>query len=133
MPCSSTGSLLRGYLPRLSETITYSQLVAGTWSIPDEHYLREVRAEDEFGTVRVWSSLQMSWFWAGNDAQLHTTNPESFDLLVRGAPKSVATQMVTDKAFDRGLFEAPVLMTLAQGINWVHQWDQGGRSAKRKF
>ena len=117
-------------LPALSETITFSQMVAGTWSIPDEHYLREVRAEDEFGTVRVWSSHQTSWFWAGNDTQLHTTNPESFDLLVRGAPKSVATRLVTDKTFDRGLFEAPVLITLAQGINWAHQWDQGERSAK---
>ena len=117
-------------LPTLDETITFSQLVAGTWSIPDEHFLQEVRAWDEFGTVMVWSSYQMSWFRAGKDTQLQTTTHASFDLLVQGPPKSIAAQLVTHQTFDGGLFEAPVLITLAQGLNWAHRWGHGGRSEK---
>lgn len=64
---------------------------------------------------------------------MQTSAALSFDLIVSGEPKFIASAMVTEHAFDRGLFEAPITVTLAQGLNWAHQWDEGRRSDKAEI
>lgn len=111
-----------------SPSITVSQLLAGTWSVPKNHSLRDVRSEDEFGTVKVWSSLDLSWFWVSVHPPISTAPNVFFDLVVQGYPKAVAAELVTIQAFDQGLFEAPISMTLAQGSNWAHHRDNAEHS-----
>jgi len=111
-------------------TITLSQLVAGTWSVPKNHSLKDVRAEDEFGTVKVWGNTHLSWSWVSAHPPALTRPNASFHLVVQSSPKTVAAELVTIQAFDRGLFEAPISMTLAQGVNWAHHWNHGKRSEK---
>ena len=111
-----------------SLSITLTQLVAGTWSVPKNHSLRDVRSEDEFGTVKVWGGLDLSWFGVSVHPPTSTAPNVFFDLLVQGHPKAVAAELVTIQAYDQGLFEAPIAMTLAQGLNWAHHRDNAEHS-----
>lgn len=110
--------------------ITLYQLVTGPLPVPENHVLRTVLARDEFGDVRVWNSHEVSWHWVPGGAHLEVSTGAFFDLVVLGHPKVVAAQLATYKTFDRGLFESSISITLAHGLNWVHQWDQGSRSDK---
>lgn len=114
----------------LIQSITLSQLAAGTWTPPDKHRLQEVWARNEIGTVRVWSSHCNSSYRMTKNTPFETVKDNVFNLVVTGQPNVVAIQLSTVQAFARGHFEAPIVMTLAQGWNWVNQWDQGKRSVK---
>ncbi len=88
-----------------------------------------MHATGEFGDVKLWSKCELSSYWNA-DAQLHTREKALFNLRVLGHPKTIAAEMLLESAFDRGLFEAPISMTLAYGFNWVHQWNSDLRSEK---
>jgi hypothetical protein len=78
---------------------------------------RTVLARDDLGDVMIWRSHQES------DVDHEDTSAGEFiDLIVLGEPKAVATKMVTELAFGRGVYEKPILMTLAHGLNWTHHW-----------
>jgi hypothetical protein len=96
----------------------------------EKSVLRTVLARGHFGDVKVWSSHQMSWVWASNDPDVRSSSGEFIDLIVLGEPKAIATKLVTELAYDKGLFEAPISMTLAQAINWAHQWNQSPGTEK---
>ena len=84
---------------------------------------RVVLARDDLGDVKVWYSHQGAWSSElGVDGQCASA-VDFADLIVLGEPKVVATKMVTELAFGRGVFESPISMTLAHGLNRAHHWD----------
>jgi hypothetical protein len=87
--------------------------------------LRTAVARDDFGDVNVWRSDQES----GVDYQDACTS-EFTDLIVLGEPKAVAMKMVAELAVGRGVYEKPISMTLAQGLNWALHWYTGESSEK---
>ena len=84
---------------------------------------RVVLARDDLGDVKVWYSHQGAWSSElGVDGQ-STSVVDFADLIVLGEPKGVATKMMTQLAYGRGVFETPISMTLAHALNRAHHWD----------
>ena len=111
-------------MPILPEIVVdIDQLADSPLINPKNRVFQEVLARGILGDVKVWSS-----------SNSYTSLPTNglVNLIVRGDPKTIATKLVTDPVFDQGLFEAPILMTVAQALNWVEQWDSTEQSNKAK-
>jgi hypothetical protein len=80
---------------------------------------RTVVARDDLGDVDVWHCQQGAWIKEPGVDEQCTSTGEFTNLIVLGEPKVVATKMATELAFGRGVFEAPISMTLAHGLNWA--------------
>lgn len=87
--------------------------------------LRTVLARGDFGDVGVWHSQQGTWIRELDVHDQGTSVGEFTNLIVLGEPKAIATKMVTELVFDRGVFETPISMTLAHALNWAHHWFAG--------
>lgn len=105
----------------LNQAITLHQLVTEPMIVPDEQALRYVLAQGKFGRIKVWSSHEISWNWKPDDVDSHVLTPTFFDLIVLGDPKLIAVHLVTDSVFFRGVIEAPISMTLTNGLLWVQE------------
>lgn len=82
-------------------------------------------ARNELGDVKVWNSSQSLLTTDVAAASRDVTTNAFTDLIVLGEPKAIVSKMVTELAFDRGFFEAPIAMTIAYGLNWAHHWLTG--------
>lgn len=82
-------------------------------------------ARDDLGDVDVWHSQQGAWIREPSVDGQDVSAGEFINLIVLGEPKAVETKMVIELAFGRGIFEAPISMTLAHGLNWAHHWYAG--------
>ncbi|MFT4730574.1 MAG: hypothetical protein ACI9UN_005102 [Granulosicoccus sp.] len=82
---------------------------------------RKVVARDDLGDVDVWHCQQGAWTKEPGVDDQDAAAGEFTNLIVLGEPKVVATKMVTGLAFGRGVFEAPISMTLAHGLNWAQR------------
>lgn len=96
----------------------------------DNKVLRHVVARGTIGDVKVWRSHHVAWIWPSNRAHLSASKPDYFDLIVLAEPKEAVTRLEAVRAFHRGLFEAPISITITHAINWTHRCNQGVESEK---
>jgi hypothetical protein len=97
--------------------ISLNQLNSENLSDLETVGFRTVLARDDLGDVTIWRSHQES------DIDHQDTSTSEFtDLIVLGEPKAVATKMVTELVFGRGVYEKPILMTSEHGLIWTHHW-----------